>query len=340
MKAIPVKESVGSVLCQDITKIVPGEFKGAQFKKGHIIQEEDIPILLSLGKEHLYVWETKEGDLHENEAALRIAQAVCGENIAYDENPGEGKCGLTAKIRGLFQVDSPRLIEINSIEYVTVATLPGHYQVEEGSRLGGARVVPLVVESAVVEGVEEICRSGPVLRVAPYQPLRCGIVTTGSEVYKGLIQDKFGPVMREKIEFYGGVYLGQLICPDDAGEISAAIARFKSQGADLIINTGGMSVDPDDVTPAAIRSTGARVITYGAPVQPGNMLMLAYWGDTALVGVPGCAMYFKTTVLDPILSRIFVGDRLSKEDFARMGEGGFCQSCEVCRYPLCYFCRK
>ncbi|MEG1500870.1 MAG: molybdopterin-binding protein [Clostridiales bacterium] len=340
MKIVSVEESIGMVLCQDITRIVPGEFKGVLFKKGHIVREEDIEALLKVGKEHLYVWDPELGDVHENDAAIRIAKAVCGENIHYDENPKEGKCGLTAKIRGLFKVDSEKLIDINSVEYVTVATLPGNYHVEAGAKLGGARVVPLAVKAAVLDEVEGFCQDGPIIDVVPYKNLKCGIVTTGSEVFKGRIEDKFGPVMREKIAFHDSQCLGQTICPDDKDTILQAIQDYKDQGADLIILTGGMSVDPDDVTPSAIRSTGASVISYGAPAQPGNMLMLAYWDETALIGVPGCAMFFETTVLDIILSHVFIGEKLSKRDFARLGEGGFCQGCEICRYPHCYFGRK
>ena len=339
MKSIPVEESLGMVLCQDITRIVPGEFKGVLFKKGHVIKKEDIDKLLDVGKEHIYVWETNPDDIHENEAAIRLAEAVGGENIAYDKEIKEGKCGLTASVRGVFTLDSDKLLQSNSVEFVTIATLPNNYHVEIDAKVAGVRVVPLVVPAATIEEVERICKDGPILHVSPYKPLKCGIVTTGSEIYKGRIEDKFGPVMRDKIAFYGGECLGQTICPDDLTKITEAILDFKKQGAGLIILTGGMSVDPDDLTPSAIRSTGAEVISYGAPVQPGNMLMLAYLGDTALIGVPGCAMFFRTTAVDAMLPRVFAGIEITKKDFARMGEGGFCQNCAECRYPLCYFCR-
>ena len=339
MKSIPVEQSLGTVLCQDITRIVPGEFKGVLFKKGHVIKEEDIAKLLDVGKEHIYVWETSPDDVHENDAAIRLAKAVSGENIVYSEEIKEGKCSLTAGVRGVFTLDSEKLLESNSVEFVTIATLPGNYHVEKGAKIAGVRVVPLVVPGSTIRDVEKVCEGGPILHVLPYKPLKCGIVTTGSEVYKGRIEDKFGPVMREKIAFYGGECLGQTICPDDQEMIREAIMKYKNLGAGLVILTGGMSVDPDDLTPSAIRSTGAEVVSYGAPVQPGNMLMLAYLEGTALIGVPGCAMFFRTTAVDAMLPRIFAGIQINRRDFARMGEGGLCQSCEVCRYPLCYFCR-
>ncbi len=340
MKTIPVEESVGTVLCQDITEIVPGKFKGVLFSKGHIIKKEDIPRLLDVGKSNLYVWELKEGDIHENEASLRLAVATSGQNISYDMQPKEGKVGLFATQRGLFTVNSDLLLEMNMVESVTMASLPKNYPVEAGQKVAGVRVVPLVVPNTVLETVEQLAFTrGKVFNVLPYKPLICGVVTTGSEVYLGRIKDKFGPVMKEKIDFFGGRFLGQIFCPDNMTVISQAIDEHIKNGADLIILTGGMSVDPDDMTPGAIRATGAHVITYGAPVQPGNMMMLGYLGNTTLLGVPGCAMYSKTTVLDSVLCRIFAGVRLTKLDFARMGDGGLCQSCEVCTYPKCYFCR-
>ncbi len=340
MKSIPVEQSIGTVLCQDMTQIIPDGFKGAIFKKGHIITEEDIPVLLSIGKENIYVWEPEPDFLHENEAASRLAQATAGENISYDE-PTEGKINLYAEQRGLFTVNSPVFAEMNLIDYVTMASLPGFYHVEKGQKLAGVRVVPLMVPEKALLEVEELAAKEEkrVFNVLPYQTLSCGVVTTGSEVYKGRIEDKFGPVIKEKIKFYGGKFLGQTLCPDDLTQINAAIRDYLDRGAQLIILTGGMSVDPDDLTPTAIAQSGAHVVTYGAPVQPGNMAMLAYLGETALVGVPGCAMFFRTTVLDVILPRIFAGVEMTKKDFAAMGEGGMCRGCKVCKYPVCYFCR-
>lgn len=340
MRSKPVEECIGSVLCQDLTQIIPGGFKGAIFKKGHVVTKEDIPVLLSIGKENLYVWEPAPDEVHENDAAQRLAEATAGAHIRYDE-PAEGKITLFAEKRGLFTVDSETFADMNMIDYVTMASLPSYFTVEAGAKLAGVRVVPLLVPEKSLTEVEKIAAQHPqkVFNVHPYHKLQCGIITTGSEVYKGRIKDKFGPVMRDKIAYYGGECLGQTFCLDDQEMIGRAIAAFVEQGADLIILTGGMSVDPDDVTPTAIAASGANVISYGAPVQPGNMLMLAYLGKTTLVGVPGCAMYFRTTALDTVLARTFAGISVSKRDLARMGEGGLCNNCKECHYPVCYFCR-
>ncbi|ATW24890.1 molybdopterin-binding protein [Candidatus Formimonas warabiya] len=339
MKTVPVEKAVGMVLCQDMTKIVPGEFKGTAFKKGHVIREEDIEELLKIGKEHIYVWEPEPGDVHEDEAAIRLAKATSGAHIVY-EPPKEGKCTLKSLVKGLYKVKGTLLYRINSIESVSVASLPNNFTVEKDQKLAGTRVIPLVVEGNKIEEAEALCeKEGPVFEVKPYQKLKAGIVTTGNEVFKGRIQDKFGPVMKKKLDYFEAEYLGQKFCPDDMELIGEAIRSFTREGADLIILTGGMSVDPDDLTPGAVRKTGARVVTYGVPVQPGNMFLLAYLGSTALMGVPGCAMFHRTTVLDVVLPRFFAGEILEKEDFIKMGEGGFCSTCPECSYPQCYFCR-
>lgn len=338
MKILPVEKAVGMILCQDVTKIVPGEFKGRAFKKGHIIKEEDIPELLKLGKEHVYVWEAKEGEIHEDEAAIRIARAVSGENVVFDE-PYEGKSSLKSTIKGLLKVDQELLYEINSVDLVTVASLPDNFTVEEGQKIAGARVIPLVIEEKIINKVEKICSERKIFNVKPYKKMKAGIITTGSEVYKGRIKDRFGPIMIKKLEYFGAEFLGQIFCPDDVNLIIKGINEMLEKNAEVVILTGGMSVDADDLTPKAIKECSDHVVTYGAPVQPGNMFMLAYRGNSALLGVPGCAMYHRTTILDAILPRIFVGERLKKEDFIKMGLGGLCQGCEVCRYPNCYFCR-
>jgi len=339
MKKIPVNEAVGMMLCHDITRIIPGKFKGRAFKKGHIIQKEDVEELLKLGKKQIYIWEVREGDVHEDHASIRIAQSIAGENIDYVE-PREGKSTLKAKKKGLYRINSELLSRINSIVDISIASLPGNFIVEEDQKLAGVRIIPLTIPEKRLVRIERLCDSeGKVCRVEEYRKLKAAIITTGSEIFEGTIQDEFGPVIKRKLEYYNGEYLGQTFCPDDIEEIKKAIFNAKKQGAEIILLTGGMSVDPDDLTPGAILSSGAKIVTRGAPVQPGNMFMMAYLGNTVLLGIPGCAMYYKTTILDAVLPRIFTGEVLNKEDFIKMGEGGFCLNCEVCHYPNCFFCR-
>ena len=337
MKTVSVLEAEGMVLCHDITEIVPGKFKGRAFKKGHIVQRADIPRLLDLGKEHLYVMEVNEKRLHENEAAMRMAATAAGPGICLTE-PSEGKVELKAQIDGLLKIKGAMLDEINDIEQIVFASLHTNRVVAAGKTLAGCRVVPLVIEAEKIEQVERICASAfPLFEVRPLMPLNVGIITTGSEVYHGRIQDKFGPVLSEKIRGLGSTVMRQIFVSDSIEMIVDAVKTLLAEGAEMILVSGGMSVDPDDVTPAGIRAAGGKVVAYGAPVLPGSMFMLASIGTIPVLGLPGCVMYNKTTIFDLLLPRILAGDEITRKDITRLGQGGLCESCKPCRYPECSF---
>ena len=337
MKCINTTEAVGHVLCHDITRIVKDVVKDTAFRKGHIVTEEDIPVLLSLGKDHLYVWEKDENTLHENEAA-EILYGVCKNENMHPTEVKEGKIELIADCDGLFQVDVPRLDAINEIDEIMIATRHTNTPVKKGDRLLGTRVIPLVIAKEKMELVKETAGPEPLVSLTPYRPLKAGIVTTGNEVYYGRIQDTFTPVIIDKLASYGIEVMDQILCNDDMGKITNAILKLKEEGADLILCTGGMSVDPDDRTPGAIKNTGARIVSYGAPVLPGAMFLLAYLSDgTPIMGLPGCVMYAKATVFDLVLPRIAAGVEVTKKDLAHMGNGGFCLGCKTCHYPNCGF---
>ncbi len=337
MQMIRVEEAVGSVLCHDITKIVPGQEKGPAFQKGHVVKQEDIPELLKLGKEHLYVWELKEGFVHENEAGMRLAQALRGTGLTLTE-PSEGKVKLIADMDGLCLINGESLFQINMMEEIVVATINNQRPVKKGTVVAGARVVPLIIEEEKLQAAEKIAAAGhPVISIAPFRSYRVGIITTGSEVFHGRITDKFGPVVRAKVEAFGCQVMQHIIVPDDRSQIANAVKTLVADGAEMILTTGGMSVDPDDVTPAGIRDAGAKIITYGAPVLPGAMLMVAYLGDVPILGLPGCVMYHKTTVFDLVLPIALTGQIINRPMVAKFGMGGLCMECEVCRYPQCSF---
>lgn len=336
MRSIKTVDAVGAVLCHDITQIIPGEKKGRIFQKGHIIREEDIPVLLSVGKDHVFVWETEEGVLHENEAADRLKNLACGEYITYGEVK-EGKIELFAEANGLLQVDQDLLLQLNSLGEMILSTLPNKYMVKAGQKLGGTKVIPLVIGEDKMQQIEKIIGEKKILSILPYKPKKVGIVTTGNEVYHGRIQDAFGPALQKKLQEFDCQILGQTILPDDAEEIRKAIELWIAQGAEMVLCTGGMSVDPDDVTPTAIRRTGAKIVTYGAPVLPGAMFLLAYQGEIPILGLPGCVMYAKRTIFDLVFPRILTGEMLRFEDIAAYGPGGLCLDCEVCRFPNCTF---
>lgn len=336
MKVVPVQEAVGSVLCHDITAIVPGQSKGRAFKKGHVVREEDVPRLLDLGKAHLFVWESRPDAVHEDEAATRLARAVAGEGLALSE-PVEGKVQLRATGRGLLLVDAPALERLNGIDEICVATLHGHQVVEAGRLVAGCRVVPLAIDAAKLARAEAVSAAAPIVRVKPLRSLRVGIVTTGGEVYAGRVADEFGPVLREKLEGLGSRVTRQILVPDDLARIAGAIREHLAEGAEMILATGGMSVDPDDLTPAAIRAAGGHVELYGAPVLPGSMFMLARIGGVPVLGLPGCVMYHRTTIVDLVLPRILAGEEVRRADVVRLGHGGLCLECHPCRFPDCAF---
>lgn len=337
MKLIPTREAVGHVLCHDMTQIIPGQYKDARFRKGHVVQPEDIPVLLSMGKENLYVWEMIPGMVHENDAAERLC-ALCKNENMRPSQVKEGKLELTAAIDGLFRVDTRRLNQINLLDDIMIATRHGNTAVRKGDKLCGTRVIPLVIEEEKLRLAEEIGQGGPLLELLPWKLRTAGVVTTGSEVAKGLIQDSFTPVVERKLAAFGITMTEHLTVGDGMERVAAAIAAVRDKGVDLVICTGGMSVDPDDSTPGAIRRSGAEIVTYGAPVLPGAMFLLGYFDDgTPVMGLPGCVMYAKTTVFDLILPRVAAGVAVSRREIASLGEGGLCLGCESCTFPNCGF---
>ena len=337
MKKIPVEQAVGMTLCHDITKMVDG-FKGAAFRRGHVIREEDIEELLNIGKKTVFVWEENAGEIHEEDCALRMA-AMAPVQGAHYTAPSEGKVLLMADTRGMLLVDTELLREINSIGDITISTLPDHYPVESGARLASMRIVPLVTKEEQIIAAERLCAQRKLLDLRPYAHKKIGVIITGSEVYSGRIKDKFEPVVRRKMESYPAEILGVTICDDDLDMIINSAKAYLAKGADFLIFTGGMSVDPDDLTPTAIRRLGAQVVSHGVPSQPGNMTLVAYLSDVAILGVPGAAISLPTTIFDVLLPQIFTGDKLTKDDLIRLGDGGLCQMCRACHFPNCTFGR-
>lgn len=337
MRKVRVQDAIGMVLCHDITKIVPGEFKGVAFKKGHIIKEEDIEKLLDLGKANIYVWENREGQIHENDAAIRLSKAVTKQGLELTE-PKEGKVNLHAVQEGLLKINVDLLEKINSIEQIIVSTLHTNRVVPQGQLVASCRVVPLVIDENKIIEAEKICAaSRGIIEIKPIKKVKAGLVTTGGEIFTGRKKDLFGPVIKAKLENLGSKLVKQIFVPDDLNKIAKAIQELKDEGMELILTTGGMSVDPDDLTPSGIRATGARIEAYGAPVLPGSMFLLAYLDSVPILGLPGCVMYNKTTVFDLVLPRVLAGEVISRSDLVRLGHGGLCLNCPTCTFPHCHF---
>lgn len=336
MKLIRTEEAVGHVLCHDITQIVKDRIKEAAFRKGHRVTEEDIPLLLSLGKEHLYVWEAQEGMLHEDEGA-EILYRICAGDHMHPTEIKEGKVEAIAGRDGLLTVDINRLKAINALGEIMIATRHSRFPVKKGDKLAGTRVIPLVISEEKMRKAEAIGGGIPLLTLHPFRSRKAAVITTGSEVYKGRIQDTFTPVIREKLAEYDCPVLWHKLLPDEHQEITAAILEAIEAGAEIVLCTGGMSVDPDDRTPLAIKNTGAEIVSYGAPVLPGAMFLLAYLNGVPVVGLPGCVMYARRTIFDLILPRLIAGLEVKAEELAALGHGGLCLNCEPCTFPNCGF---
>ncbi|MDD7218992.1 MAG: molybdopterin-binding protein [Clostridia bacterium] len=342
MKEIRTEDAVGQVLCHDITQIIKDVKKGVLFKKGHIIREEDIPLLLSAGKEHLYVWEKKEGILHENEGAEILYKICAGDSdTIHGTEIKEGKIELIANIDGVLKIRRDALLAVNSLGEMMIASRHGDFPVKKGDKIAGTRIIPLVIEKEKMDRAQEAAGKEPIFSILPYRKKKVGIVTTGSEVKKGLIQDTFTPVLINKFASYPSEILGQTEPGDDMEQITADILKFIEDGADVVVCSGGMSVDPDDRTPGAIKAAGVRIVSYGAPVLPGAMMLVSYYEKDnrriPVLGLPGCVMYAKNTVFDLMLPRIMADDEIYASEIAALGEGGLCLGCETCTFPNCGF---
>ena len=342
MREIRTEDAVGHILCHDITQIIKDKKKGVLFRKGHVVREEDIPELLKVGKEHLFVWENKEGILHENEAAQILYEISAGSHM-HGSEVKEGKIELIADLDGLLKIRREALNRVNRLGEMMIASRHWDSPVKKGDKIAGTSIIPLVIEEEKMNRAKEAAGKMPIFEILPVRERKTGIIATGSEVSKGLIQDTFTTVLEEKLGEYSSKVIGKTTPGDEKERITADILEFIGNGADMVICTGGMSVDPDDRTPGAIRDTGAQVITYGAPVLPGAMLMLAYYEKDGrripVLGLPGCVMYAKRTVFDLILPRLMAEDPISAEELAALGEGGLCLNCNVCTFPNCGFGR-
>ena len=337
-KTVPVDKAVGMVLPHDITEIVKDGFKGRAFKKGHIIRDEDIEHLKRLGKEHIYVLNLSPKEIHENEAAQILASALSGNGTMLSSEPVEGKISILAKHDGLLKVNEEALYRFNLPGEVMCATLQTNTPVKKGETIAATRLIPLISRrTSVLEAAGIAINSGPVIEVRELRRARVSLIITGNEVFHGRIEDKFESVLRDKLETLGSEIISVTFSPDDIATIAEAITNAIGAGADLLITSGGMSVDPDDVTRMGIEKAGATDCHYGTPVLPGAMFLSGRIGDIPVLGLPACGMFHNITIFDLILPRILTGERIGREEFARMGHGGLCRTCKQCQYPVCNF---
>lgn len=334
-----MEDAVGTILAHDMTRIIPGASKDVAFKRGHVVKTEDIPSLLKIGKKHLYVFEIDGDQLHEDDAALRIARALCGDNLKWTE-PREGKSKIICNIEGLIKINVGSLLRLNSIGEIIVATIKTGMPCRQNQVIAETRIIPLVIARSKIEKLEQIVAdTGAVIKVLPYTRRLVGIVVTGSEVYEGLIKDESERFIVPKLKEYGCELLDRVVVTDDPTMIARAIGKLRNSGCELILTTGGLSVDPDDVTRIGIRESGAEIISYGGPILPGGMFLNARLGDVPILGLPACVFHSPRTVFDLMLPRILAGEPTTADDIAAMGHGGLCMKCEICHFPACSFGR-
>jgi hypothetical protein len=339
LKKIHVEKAVGSTLGHDMTRVIPGKCKEVAFSRGHVIKKEDIAVLLHMGKEHVFIIEGQEGEVHEEEAAKRLADAFAGGEFIRS-GVKEGRINLVSSINGILKVNVPFLSQINSVEGIVLSTRHDNTVCQPGMVLAGTKIIPLYIPEADLRRVEDLCRKHKkVIRVLPFKLKKVGVVVTGSEVYKGLIQDKFTDTIKHKVEAYGAHIEHSVVVPDDENMIAGAVLDMKARGCELIFACGGFSVDPDDVTVEGVQQTGAKITAYGAPVMPGSMCLVGDLDGVPILGAPACAIWNKATVLEVFLPRVLAGDRITASEVAALGHGGLCLNCEPCAYPVCPFCK-
>ena len=336
---IRVEQAVGMTLGHDMTRVVPGKCKEVAFRRGHVIKGDDIPEFLKIGKEHIYVIEDTGTDVHEEDAARRLAAAFTGPEFSQS-GVKEGRIDLISTISGLFKVNVPLLNEINSIDGIALSTRHNNTVCQPGTLLAGTKIVPLYIAEGELVRVEDLCRrKGKVLEILPFILKKVGVVVTGSEVYKGLIEDKFTDAIRAKVEALGAHIIHSAIVPDDEKMIADAVLDMKARGAEMIFACGGFSVDPDDVTVEGVEQSGARIISYGVPVMPGTMCLVGGLDGIPILGAPACAIWNKATFVEALLPRMLAGENITRADTVALGHGGLCLGCKPCNYPICPFCK-
>ena len=337
-RTIPVNQAVGTTLAHDMTRIIPGEYKGPAFRKGHTVSCSDVCQLMRMGKKNLYVLDLDENQVHEDDAVMELASVLAGPGMTFSGSPREGKLELRASYPGLFKVNRQALEDFNMFQDVMCASIHDNNAVEKGQSLAAIRAIPLVIQRKHLDDAVAFAKAHyPIFSVKVFNPLKIRLIITGDEVYKGLIKDEFQAVVREKVTSLGATLEENIILPDNRDMISRQIREYLDKDTDIIITTGGMSVDPDDVTKVGIEDAGFDELHYSAAVLPGAMFLLAYRGEKIAMGLPACGLYHRITVFDLILPRLMAGEKPGKRDLARLSHGGLCLNCKPCHFPQCSF---
>ena len=337
MIILPIEKAVGKPLAHDITRIIPGKSKGPAFRKGHIVAVDDLPILRDMGKSAVYVFDPDSHYVHEDDAARILADSCQTGGFTF-EGPSEGRVNIKARIHGLLKINMELLTHVNGSGTTVFSTVHQNTACFEGMTVAATKIIPVSMEESRFRPiVQEIKNKGPLLKLLPFSRNRIGVVVTGAEVFSGRIKDGSLHILSPKVEALGGEIVSHRICPDREDAIAETINTMAEQGCDVIVTTGGLSVDADDVTLSGIVGSGATLVSYGSPILPGAMFALAYLGDIVVLGAPAAIFYYKATALDVFLPRAMAGDTITREDIVNLGHGGLCLLCKKCTYPVCPF---
>jgi formylmethanofuran dehydrogenase subunit E len=342
LTAVPLEKAVGRRALHDMTRVIPENEKGPAFHRGQTITAGDVCRLQQMGRMNVYVEDEKMNEaewVHEDEAALAFAGTMAGEGVSFSETPREGKINMTATRDGLLVVDTKRLLSFNMLPNVICASRQSYSTVNRGDKVAGVRAIPLYLNKNYFHKAMDTVNGQPLFRVLPLRKAKAGILVTGTEVFQGLVEDKFIPIISSKLKHYGCEVIQTRIVPDQREAISNTISEFLANGIDLLITTAGLSVDPDDVTRQGLLDAGAQDMLYGMSVIPGAMTLLAHISKVQVIGVPACALFFKTTGFDLLLPRMLANEVPTREDLALLGHGAFCLECKVCSFPRCAFGR-
>lgn len=338
MKKIRIQDAPGEILDYDITGVDPEKgTKGRIFKRGHRIREEDFETLRDLGRDYIYVRDGNDIEVHEEDAAILAAPLIAGRNISHDPEPVEGKIQFYAECAGVFRVNPDRLYRLNELEIPSLPTIHSNLPVRKGQMVAAFRIIPLTCPMETVDSMKTML-SDPLLSCEPYIAKNASIIITGNEIASGRKKDAFIPALSVKLKQFNVEKITSRILPDTRETISSVI-REESRDAEIILITGGTSVDPDDATKQAMTDAGVKLLQKGNPVQPGNNLSLGYLDQIPVCSVPAAALTYKATALDIFLPRLLAKIPVTREDIVRSSHGGLCHFCPTCNYPVCPFGR-
>ncbi|MCC6315368.1 MAG: molybdopterin-binding protein [Thermomicrobiales bacterium] len=315
---------VGAVLAEDARA---GGKK--RFAKGHRLTAEDAATLAELD-EPIHAVQLEPGEIHEDQAALRLAAAVAGPGLER-RGPSQSRYNLVAAHKGQVRVDVDRLRAINRVPGMAVFTLHNRVATVPGKVVTGVKITPVATPESALVAAERIAAGEPIVQVAPFQPLVVGVIS--SEGMSDRVRQRFRDIVTRKMGWYGARVLRFVEVPPEADAVGEAVAALRADGADVILSAGGNTIDPLDPALAALQRMGAEMVRFGAPVHPGSMFWMAYLDETPVVNLASCGMYAKASVADLVLPTVMSGARVDIDELADLGYGGLLDRGMAFKFP-------